>query len=70
MSHVLQFEFLLKSAQLNVLMEGARKIYHGPHGARGRRVGQGCIRQSGRISFKRDVMVTRVLLGCLASRLW
>jgi hypothetical protein len=29
-----------------MLTEGARKIYHGRHGARGRRVGQGCCRWS------------------------
>jgi hypothetical protein len=32
---------VLQSAQLYVLTEGARKIYHGRHGAHGRRVGQG-----------------------------
>jgi hypothetical protein len=36
----------LTSAQLNVPKEGARKIYHGRHGARGRRVGQGCTMMS------------------------
>jgi hypothetical protein len=29
-----------------MLTEGARKIYHGRHGARGRRVGQGWSRQN------------------------
>jgi hypothetical protein len=47
-----------------VLTEGARKIYHGRHGARGRRVGQGCCRDFG----IGERILLKLLLGAI--RMW
>jgi hypothetical protein len=42
MFFVLNFELILIIVSNKVLTEGARKVYRGRQGARGRRVGQGC----------------------------
>jgi hypothetical protein len=42
---VLKFELILIIGSNKALMEGARKLYRGRQGARGRRVGQGWSRQ-------------------------
>jgi hypothetical protein len=44
MFFVLKFELISIIGSNNVLTEGARKVYRGRLGARGRRVGQGCPR--------------------------
>jgi hypothetical protein len=41
MFFVLKFELILIIGSNKVLTEGARKVYRGRQGARGRRVGQG-----------------------------
>jgi hypothetical protein len=40
-----------------VLTEGARKLYHGRHGARGRRVGQGWARQYNPSLYKKNFLI-------------
>jgi hypothetical protein len=42
MFFVLQFELILEIRSIKCAYGGRQKTYHGRHGARGRRVGQGC----------------------------
>jgi hypothetical protein len=46
MFFVLKFQLVLIIGSNNVVTEGARQVYRGRQGTRGRRVGQGWSRQS------------------------
>jgi hypothetical protein len=46
-----------------MLTEGARKIYRGRHGARGRRVGQGWFRRCGILNMSQPYRLPRLVTG-------
>jgi hypothetical protein len=56
---VLKFELLLIIGSNKVLTEGARKVYCGRH------VGQGCSRQTGRLTAGRNITLTFICLRSL-----